>query len=191
MSSDLVRAMTSPTAFHRDAPDDARDLWPRLALSLLTLGTFVSITTAGRVVPWHLVGVAVSWSFLFALQAIALRVSLAAGRAHTPFARAYALYLAGHGPWWLLLTSVAAVCLVARDVAAVFRALLSSGALPAMLLATVLWGAVITHTLMRAVCPTRGRAALATAAFYATLVALIVGWYVATDELPPLLDLYP
>ncbi len=191
MTSEFVRAMVSPGAYHREPGDDTASLGARLALSVLTLGAFVSLTTAGRVVPWHLVGVALSWSFLFAAQALALRVALAAGGARPRFTHCLARYLAGHGPWWALLSLVSAVCLAARDVAETFRALLSTGALPAALLLTWLWGAVITHSLLRSMCATRGRAALATAAFYATLVAVIAGWYVATDELPPLLDLYP
>ncbi len=184
--------MTTPRRFYRDGESDvdARAALPaRLATSLLTLGVFVSLTTAGRLAPAHLVGTALAWAFLPALQLAALAAALRAGGSRAPLAPAFSRYLAGHGPWFLWLLSLAGVCLVAPDAWRAFRALLSTGALPLSLVATLAWGAVIQAALLSAACATRARAALATAVFYVTLGGSIALWYVATGSLLPVLGL--
>ena len=138
--SEWVDAMAPPLArFPRAESDEdaARALPLRLGAMLLVLGAFVSITTAGRLAPEHLVGTAAMWSFLPALQALALRVALAAGRSRAPFRASLSRYYAGHGPWYALLLAVAGVCLFAPEVGAALRALLRTGALPVALLAAL------------------------------------------------------
>jgi len=191
--SEWVDAMTPPVArFPRAESDEAaaRALPWRAGALLLVLGVFVSLTTAGRVVTAHVVGTALMWSFLPALQALALRVALATGRSGAPFRATLSRYYAGHGPWYALLLAVAGVCLFAPEVGQAFRWLLQSGVLPAALLVTLLWGGVVQAALLRSACPTRGRTALAMAAFYFTLGGCIAGWYVAAGALLPLFGVF-
>ncbi len=191
--SEWVDAMTPPFArFPRAEADEvaARALPWRAGAMLLVLGVFVSLTTAGRVVPAHVVGTALMWSFLPALQALALRVALAAGRSEAPFRATLSRYYAGHGPWYALLLATAGVCLFAPEVGNGFRWLLQSGALPVALVVTLLWGGTIQVALLRAVCPTPGRTALAAAAFYFTLGGCIAGWYIAAGALLPLFGVF-
>lgn len=191
--SEWVDAMAPPLArFPRAESDEdaARALPLRLGAMLLVLGAFVSITTAGRLAPEHLVGTAAMWSFLPALQALALRVALAAGRSRAPFRASLSRYYAGHGPWYALLLAVAGVCLFAPEVGAALRALLRTGALPVALLAALGWGMAIQAALLRASCPTRGRTALAMAAFYVVLGGSVAGWYVAAGALLPLFGVF-
>lgn len=181
--------MRAPRAFY-EAEDDAtarRSLAPRLALVMLTLGAFVSFTTAGRLVPSHLVGTAFGWSFLPLLQALSLAIALRVGGARRDLRAAYGAYLAGHGPWLLLLCAVSAVCLFARDVASALAWLVRTGLLPGALLLTIVWSVMLQHALMRA---STQRAGLATAAFYVTFVALVVGWYIANGDLLPLVGVF-
>ncbi len=189
LASDFVLAMRAPRAFY-EREDDAtarRSLAPRLALVMLTLGAFVSFTTAGRLAPSHLVGTTVGWCFLPLLQALSLAIALRVGGARRDLRAAYGAYLAGHGPWLLLLCAVSSVCLFARDVASALGWLLRSGILPGALLATTVWSVMLQHALMRV---SARRAGLATATFYATFVALVVGWYVANGDLLPLLGVF-
>ncbi|MFO0608284.1 MAG: hypothetical protein U0324_34275 [Polyangiales bacterium] len=191
--SEWVDAMAPPLArFPQAEPDDvaARALPLRLGAMLLVLGAFVSLTTAGRLAPEHLLGTAAMWSFLPALQALALRAALAAGRARVPFRAALSRYYAGHGPWYALLLAVAGVCLFAPDVGPALRALLRTGVLPVALLMALGWGMAIQAALLRALCPTRGRAALAMVAFYVVLGGSVAGWYVAAGALLPLFGVF-
>ena len=191
--SEWVDAMTPPLARFPRAEADAdaaRALPWRLGAMLLALGVFVSLTTAGRVVPAHVLGTAAMWSFLPALQALALRVALAAGRAEGAFRPALSRYYAGHGPWYALLLATAGVCLFAPEVGKTFRWLLGAGVLPAALLVTLVWGGAVQVALLRSLCPSRGRTALAAAAFYATLGGCIAGWYVAAGALLPLFGVF-
>jgi hypothetical protein len=191
--SEWVDAMTPPLARFPRAETDAaatRALPSRLGAVLLVLGVFVSLTTAGRVVPAHVVGTALMWSFLPALQALALRVALAGARSDAPFRATLSRYYAGHGPWYALLLAVAGVCLCAPDAGRTFRWLLRSGTLPAALLVTLGWGAAVQVALLRSVCATRGRTAGAAVAFYLTLGGCIVAWYVGAGALLPLFGVF-
>jgi hypothetical protein len=155
-------------------------------LTLLVIGAFVSLTAAGRLVPAQVVLTMAFWAFAPLLQIAALAIAVRAARAGVPLPRAVALYFAGHGPWLLFLLALAGVCLLSPSVYATMMALLSSGALPALLLATAAWSAVLTWASFRAgMGLSRGRAALATAVFYGVYVGAIVGYYLATNQIQP------
>lgn len=181
--------MRAPRLFDEREDDltARRSLAPRLALVMLTLGAFVSFTTAGRLVPSHVIGTAVGWCFLPLLQAVSLALALRVGGARRDLRSAYGAYLAGHGPWLLLLCAVSSVCIFARDVASALGWLVRTGVLPGALLATIVWSVTLQHALMRV---SVRRAGLATATFYAAFVALVVGWYIANGDLLPLLGVF-
>jgi hypothetical protein len=170
----------------------ARALPRRLAAVLGAVGCFVSITTAGRLTLVHVAWAMLAWSFLPALQAVALAVALrgvAPGRAR---AAAFSLLLLGTAPWITLLLALAGVCLLAPDVAAALGALLRVGALPLAVIGAVGWSALLTVALLRAgLGLTRAATARCALRYYGLLAALIAGWYVAAGELLPLLGVFP
>lgn len=187
--SEFARAMRAPTAFY-EGDDDAtarRALPARLALVMLSLGAFVSFTTAGRLVAWHLVATALAWSFLPLLQLLSLAVATRVGGARRSLVATFSGHLAGYGPWLLLLALVDLVCLVSRDVFGAFAALARTGALPALALATIVWSVALQRALMRASVARAGRA---TAAYYGVFVSLVVLWYVGNGDLLPLLGVF-
>jgi hypothetical protein len=167
----------------------ARTAALRALLILLVIGAFVSLTTAGRLVAFHVVSTMVFWSFVPLVQAAAFAaaLSLAAPRSPRPkIAPALALYFTGHGPWMVLFWIVAGVCLLAPHVYETMMWLIRSGVLPVMLLGTIAWSGVITFACFRSgVGLSRGRAAAATALFYAGFTTVIVGYYLSMNEIQP------
>lgn len=197
MTSDAFRLMGAPfrgyAALAAQGDDaHARALPLRLLAVLGAVGVFVSLTTSGRVVPAHLVGAALAWSFLPALQALAMTVALrgvAAGRSRRA---AFSLLLLGAGPWLGLLLAVAGVCVFAPSVSGVMLALLRTGALPLGLLGALAWAMVLTVAMLRAgMGLSRRETAVCALRYYALLAAMIAGYYVAVGELLPLLGVFP
>lgn len=170
-----------------------RDLARGLLLEGVLLGAFVSLTSAGRLVASHVVLTAVFWGFLPLLQvgAVAAAVHVARGSTERGAARegalpAVSLYFDGLGPYYLFYLALSGICLFAPDVYGVFTALMRVGALPLYLLGTIVWGMVITWAFFReGLALTRGRAALGAAVFYAIFVGVVVGWYLATNQIQP------
>ncbi|MBL8604514.1 MAG: hypothetical protein JNK72_21485 [Myxococcales bacterium] len=189
----IVAPRRTALALRESQPDgDARTLVARLATFMLVLGGFVSLTTTGRLVPSQLVATAVAWSFLPALQALSLWAARRASGLGGRFVWAWGAYLAGHGPWMLLLLAVSAVCLVTRDAWASFQWLLAKGVLPAAVALTAAFSVWLTRCHFgetEALAPPLARRS--TAVFYLTLVGLIVGYYTVIGELLPLLGVYP
>jgi len=168
-------------------PDDrpARTAVARAAFFLFVCGVFVSLVTAGRLVAFHLVSTMAFWSFIPAVQAAAFLVALrvAGGR---PGWGALSMYFAGHGPWMALFMALAGMCLFTPDPYAAFMALVRSGALLGMLVAVIAWSGVLTYACYRVgVGLGRRRAAAATALFYLGFAAVIVGYYLAMNEIQP------
>lgn len=178
-------AMRAPDDFY--ARDDGGELAPRLATVMLSLGAFVSFTTAGRLVPAHLVGTALAYSFLPVLQGVSLAVAMRAGGGRRSLAQVFSGHLAGYGPWALLLAVFDALCAFAPDVLAALGALFRTGVLPVLALTTIAWSVRMQHALLRA----SGARGFATAVYYGTFVALVVGWYVLNGDMLPLLGVLP
>lgn len=175
----------------------ARALALRVALFLLVLGGFVSLTAAGRLVAFHVASTMIFWSFLPAVQAAVFTVvvRLASPPGPRPRARllpALSLYFAGHGPWLVFLLLVAGVCLVAPDVYATMIWLLGHGVLPGLFAVAIGWCAVLTFACFRAGLGfSRARAGAATALFYAGFSGVIVGYYLAMNQIQPQLPWAP
>ena len=169
----------------------ARALPWRLLGVLGAVGCFVSITTAGRLVLAHVAWAALAWSFLPALQAVALVVALRGVAPARSRVAAFSLLLLGTGPWIVLLLSLAGVCLLAPDVAGALTALLRVGALPALLVGALLWAMTLTVALFRAgLGLSRAATAWCALRYYGLLATMIAGWYVAVGELLPLLGVF-
>jgi hypothetical protein len=193
--SDDARVMVRPfrtyaeLATARDEEADAATrsrLALRIGLILLTLAGFVSLSAAGRLVAFHVASSMVAWSFVPLAQAAAFALTLRLVARDRRVLPALELYFTGHAPWLVFLLSLAGVCLFAPDVYAVMSALLAKGVLPALMLVTIVWSAVITFACLRAgVGLPRGRAAGATALFYGLFSSAILGWYLALNEIQP------
>lgn len=172
------------------SPLRAERTWSDLArgvcLELVLLGAFVSLTSAGRLVLGHMLFTAVFWGFLPLLQIVAV---IAAVRVASPRERsipALSLYFEGLGPYYVFFLVLPAICLLAPDVYGAMTALLRVGALPLYLLGTIVWGGVITWAFFReGLGLTRARSALGSAVFYAIFVGVVVGYYLACNEIQP------
>ena len=81
---------------------------------------------------------------------------------------------------------LAGVCLLAPDVFATFGWLLQKAILPGLFLAVIVWSGVLTYACFRSgLALGRGRAGVATAIFYLAFAAVIVGYYLANNEIQP------
>ena len=189
--SDDVRVMIRPFLVYRELalaepPQGHRAAIERAVFLLFVIGAFISLTTAGRFVAFHVASTMVFWSFIALIQAALFAAVLRslAPRTNLPFA--LALYFTGYGPWLLFLTALAGVCLFVPDVYVAFSSLLRAGVLPALLLGTWIWSGVLTFACFReAVGLSRGRAGLATALFYLAFVATIVAYYLLMNAIQP------
>ena len=159
----------------------------RLAgFQLLAVGVFVSMTTAGRLVAVHVGAIVAFWSFAPALQALAVCAVRAIACREVPLGRALALYYAGQGPWMLFLAVGAGVPVVAPGLLVVERFGQLFIGFACMLVLALVWGGVMTHALFRGgLGLSRVRAVLATLLFYATFVSLVVGYYLAMNQIQP------
>lgn len=183
----LVRPFSTYRALGaRRGERTARDLARGLLLEGVMLGAFVSLTSAGRLVASHIALTAVFWGFLPLLQvgATAAAVRIAAPRER--IVPALSLYFEGLGPYHVFYLALSGICLFAPDVYGAFTALLRAGALPIYLLGTIAWGVVITWAFFReGLALGRGRAGVGMAVFYSIFVGVIVGWYLAMNEIQP------
>ncbi len=193
--SDDVRLLVHPFAHYgamRDAPalDARRSAATRALRVMITLGLFVSLTTTGRVVPAHLFGAMLSWSFAPLVQSVAVLAVARIFALDSPRARVLDLYFAGHGPWLAFMWLGAGVVVLAPSPSAVFYFLLSNGVLPALLLAALAHGAVLNVAMFRrGLGLSRGRTAAATAVFYVFFAGQIVTYYLLNDTLQPQLGI--
>ena len=141
----------------------------------------VAITATGRLAPLELFIATFSFAYVPLIQLIALAAAVRAVAKGTPIRRAFALYLAGHGPWLLTLLVVAAVCLLAPAPATVLFSLL-----PPLVLFTFAWGGLLTFACFRSgLAVSRARAGIATAIHTVVLTSLVVGYYLSMNQLGP------
>jgi hypothetical protein len=192
--SDDVRVMVHPFRVYAELgaveiERPARALGARVAFVLLVIGGFVSLTSAGRLVAFHVASTMIFWSFVPAVQAaafvVAVRLSSRSDR-RPRLLPALTLYFTGHGPWLAFFLLVAGVCLFAPDVYASMMWLLGHGVLPAFFLAAVGWCGVLTFACLRAGLGfSRGRASAATALFYVGFSGVVVGYYLAMNQIQP------
>lgn len=189
--SDDARLLRRPFVTYGElaAVSDARPLRAallRATLLLFVIGAFVSITSAGRLVAFHLVGTMVFWSFLPLIQGAVFASVTRLVAPEEPLGSALALHFRGYAPWHLFLLAVAGVCLFAPDVAAAMTTLLRAGVLPGLLVATWIGSGVLTFACFRSgIGLSRRRASAATALYYFGYVSAIVGYYLAMNQIQP------
>lgn len=155
-------------------------------VTLLVVGVFVSLGTAGRLVPFHVVSPLVFWAFLPGLQAISLAVAVRALAPKEKFRPALGMHFAGNAPYQLLLLVTAAWCLYVPEPGRTAGKMFPLVA--AAVLGTIAWGVWLTFALFRAgLAMTRGRAAWAAALYYAALAMLFLLYYTTAGQLLPLI----
>lgn len=163
-----------------------RDLARGLLLEFVLLGAFVSLTSAGRLVIGHMLFTAVFWGFLPMLQLFAVGASVCVAAPRERLVPAMSLYLEGLGPYYVFYLVLPAICLFAPDVYSAMTTLLRTGALPLYLLATIVWGATITWAFFReGLVLSRKRAGLGASIFYVIFVGVVLGYYLACNEIQP------
>jgi hypothetical protein len=189
--SDDARVMVRPFRVYgelasAEASAGFRRVIERALFLMFVIGAFVSWTSAGRLVAFHLASTMIFWSFIPAIQAVVFAGVLRVVAPGTGVARALVLYFTGHGPWFFLLTSIAGVCLFVPDVYAAMIWLLGHGVLPGLLLGTWIWSGLLTFACFRAgVGLSRRRGGIATALFYAGFVGAIVSYYLLMNAIQP------
>jgi hypothetical protein len=195
--SDDARLLRHPFLTYGElaGAEDARPLRTALERALLLLfviGVFVSITSAGRLVAFHVVGTMVFWSFLPLIQGAVFAATARLVAPRLGVKAALALHFRGYAPWHLFLLALAGVCIFAPDVAAAMTALLRTGVLPGLLVATWIGSGVLTFACFRSgIGLSSGRASAATALYYLGYVITIVAYYLAMNQIQPQLPWAP
>jgi len=183
-----ARLLTSPFRGYADlANAEEGDGRPTVAGGMLrflfVFGAFVSLTATGRLAPFELVSGIISFSYVPVLHAIAVAIALRVVAPEIRFARAFALYAEGYGPWFLFMLAIAGGSLFAPDPARLLAA-----AIGWMLLIALLWGALLTYACFRSgLALSRQRAAGATAVHFAVVAVLVLGFFLAAGQLLPII----
>jgi len=183
--SDEARVMVRPFRGYAElaelADEDLASPFERVVRFLLVLGAFIAVSTAGRLVPFHVASTFLTWGFVPLLQAIAVAFATRATLGRAYIRRAIGLYFAGFGPWLVFLLAVAAGCIVLPEPQ---RFLI---ALPIGLVISIVWGIVITVACFRRGLSLGGRqSALAIGIFYGVWLGLLGTWYVAIGQVQTL-----
>lgn len=160
----------------------------RLVVLFVVLGAFVSFTASGRLVFLHFLTPTIFQAH-FVVLPCAL-ATLIAGRfaPKVKWRDALCLYLAGAGPWLVFALACSALCVLAPDPGATFRALVEHGVPFYVVVVTLLWGGTLTFAFFReglALC--RARAIAATTLFYVSLTTCVLAWFLFTGQLLPIL----
>jgi hypothetical protein len=191
--SDDARVMARPFRAYarlgaRHAPAGWRALRGPIAWSL-AVGCFVSLTTAGRLVPEHLVLTPIAWAFSPLFQCLWVVTAARALGASRPASLVIDLHFRGQGPWMLLLTLTAGACLLppAAHIWPLWEWVLTSGAGLAALVVTLCWSTLLTFASFRAGLRLgRARSLAASALFYALYYGTGVTYFLVTGQLAPL-----
>lgn len=183
----LIRPFATFAALAQDPREGPRRLAARVALLLLVIGVGVSILTAGRLVPHHVVGSMLAWCFAPAIQLIAasIGVHLTAPKGRD-LRRLLSIYSAGNGPWLLLFTVLPFAMVLAPSKEAVVRVGVERGAVPLAVFAALAFGVFLTFAFHRsAIGASRGRAVLATLVDLLIKTVLTLIWFGWMDNLVP------
>lgn len=157
----------------RDEPTGWVDALQRPGFVVMLLGTLVPMAAVGRVTLGLVVTAALSWSFAVAIQVlIGLAIVASAASRKTTMARALDLYFAGHVPWSLWLSAIAAWITSGLDG-------LSFDVIAFSAMATAIWTAVIVAAFCREVLGTTASGAWLRVAAQQAIVWAVVFSYIA------------
>jgi len=178
----LFRPFRTYDALAQASEEDAPTVLGGVARLLFVIGAFVSLTATGRLAPFELAVAMGSYAYVPLAQLVAVTFAVRAVSRKVSLRRAHAFYLAGHGPWFLMLLGIALVCLIAPSPATVLFAVL-----PKALPLTFVWSGILTYACFKRGLGlgTRG-AGVGVAIYVAALTSIILGYYVAMGQLGPL-----
>lgn len=177
----MVRPFRAYEELGERADEDLASPFERIVRFLLVLGAFIAVSTAGRLVPFHVASTFVTWAFVPILQALAVAIATHVTVGRIYIRRAIGLYFAGHGPWLVFLMLVASACIFVPEPQRLFAAL------PVGLVIAFVWGVVITVGFFtRGLGLGRARGAKAIAIFYAVWILSLATWYVALGQVQTL-----
>lgn len=180
----LLRPRTTFAELARSPDEGPRLLAARVGLQLLVLAVVVSLTTAGRLVPSHLVSAFLAWSFVPAIQLVAASLGIHVARRGLDLRRVLSIYAAGNGPWLLVFTIVPAAMVLAPETAVSFW--IERGLVPIVVGGALLAGVWLTYVFHRAALGVGAlRALAATAVDLAVKVLLSLAWFQVMDNLVP------
>lgn len=182
----MFRPLKTYTKLSDSISTSVSTLLYQIAFLLCGIGVFVSITTAGRLVPFHVVSTMIFWSFSPILQSLALVVTIKLFAPHIPFLRALNLYFIGIGPWLFFLFTISGICIFSWNVRDTLLTLLQIGVLPLSVVGAFVWGTIVTWACFRAAfqCD-RIRALSATFVFYFLYLGSIASYYFITNQIQP------
>jgi len=163
----------------------------RPLLLLLAIATFVSFSTADRLVLGHVAWSIVGWAFLPFLQIVGLVLTLVViGRARRlrDLPRLADLHFVSRAPWLVFLVGFTIVHQIAIDPTASFFSVFLNNTVPIVIVIVAVWSRVIEHAFWRAALDLpRWRAVIAVIVGDLVVIGPGVGWYLATEQLQPLL----
>ncbi len=189
----LARPFTAYAAIGRRPEEPG--LWRairRPLLALLMIGSFVSVTTAGRFTIVHVVFAAISWSFLPAIQIawlLALRSRVARA---IPAGASVDLFFAGQSAYYAFFCAVMLLIVAAPGLADRISGLYWIGIFGAGILAAQLHGIYSTAAFMRQIwLLSRAGTFTATVTYYLAVSGTLLLYYVSMGQLLPLLVPHP
>ena len=193
----MLRPFRGYAAVARRPASRAGWLWVRGPLKwLLVVAAFVSFTTAGRLLWYHLLLSPTAWAFGPALQIgwlLAAHGLVARGHERRPVSRAELVdwFFLGQGPWLALLLGLSGLCLLSPDILPAARWLVTNRLGLGLVLGVLVWSLVLTLAFFRAALGLgRGRSALATAIYYLGYAGTLAAYYQVTGQLAPLFGVY-
>jgi hypothetical protein len=151
---DELRLMLAPRQTYQQLlaggpPRGARAVLTRPALVALIIGTFVTLTNTGELLPTLLLGSVIAWAWVPGLQMALATPLIAACRPRVRLSSALDLFFAGHGPWSLWLLVMTALLMarlpVGLDGARELRLVVTSALVP------IAWTVIITFAFCRTV----------------------------------------
>ena len=187
----LVRPFSGYRALIADQDEDGGGLWLMLrrpALWLLIAAVFLSLSTAGRLVWFHLLLSAVGWWVVVAIQLGLIGLFHLTGPRRCSLARMADLYFIGQTPYLLLLLLGAAVCIFVPDVFDTYIWLSRRGVVLGLVGLAAAWSILLTVGWFEAVVGnSRARAIGMTVVFYLLYGLCVLATHWALDQLQPLL----
>ena len=177
----LFRPFRGYDELAKASPDEAPTVLGGTVRLLFVIGAVVAITATGRLAPFELLVAMVSFAYVPLAQLIAVTVALRAVSRTVPIRRAFAFYLASHGPWLVTLLVLAALCLYVPSPGRRLFMLI-----PPLIPLTFGWSGVLTYACFRRGLGLTGpRAGVATALHLVVLTSVVVGYYLAMGQLGP------
>ena len=185
-----VQVLRRPFASYRalasePSPRGIRLLLRRAVLQALFLGGIVSLSTSGRFTLRLILGGAVAWAFVPALQVASMAVIVGLlGRGAAPLPRAVDLYFVGQGPWllWLLAWTALATALPVPQ----SYALTGTWGLWLSLAVAVSWSTTVRAAFFREVLALRGSRVLGALLLHTCITwGAVILFFQLSDQLWP------